>query len=93
MCINEDYVYTLEEIEAQLKACEERWKAAEEREARKKARRLEREAEKAAELGLTVEQYKAKKNHERKVKEAKNRIAKLEAELAEAKKYLEKLEG
>lgn len=93
MVVNKNYVFDVKELERQAAEHAERVAKAEAREAAKKARAIEREKEKAAELGLTVEQYKAKKNHERRIREVKNKIAQLEAELAEAKKYLEKLEG
>ena len=95
MVINTDYVRTvaeLEEMEAKrLAEREAYWKAEEEKKAKAKARKAEREKAKAEALGLTVEEYKAKVKHDKKVRDAEARIAALKAELAKEEKYLEKL--
>lgn len=95
MVINAEYVRTvaeLEEMEAKRAAEREAyWKAEEEKKAKAKARKEEREKAKAEALGLTVEEYKAKMKHDKKVRDTEARIAALKAELAKEEKYLEKL--
>jgi hypothetical protein len=95
MVINTGYVRTVAELEAmEAKRLAEReayWKAEEEKKARAKARKAEREKAKAEALGLTVEEYKAKVKHDKKVRDTEARIAALKAELAKEEKYLEKL--
>ena len=95
MVINTDYVKTvaeLEEMEAKRKAeFEARLKAEEEKKAKAKARKLEREKAKAEELGLTIEEYKAKVKHDKKVRDVEKQIATLKMELAKEEEYLKKL--
>ena len=92
---NEGYIRTVEELEAERKEREARWEAArkaeEEKKAKAKARKEERERAKAEELGLTVEEYRAKVKHEKKVRAAEAEVERLKAELAKAEKYLENL--
>ena len=95
MVINADYVRTvaeLEEMEAKRAAERETArKAEEEKKAKAKARKEEREKAKAEELGLTVEEYRAKVKHEKKVRAAEAEVERIKAELAKAEKYLENL--
>lgn len=95
MIINTDYVRTvaeLEEIEAKRLADREAyWRAEAEKKAKAKARKAEKEKAKAEALGLTVEEYKAKVKHDKRVRDTEARIAALKAELAKEEKYLEKL--
>jgi hypothetical protein len=95
MIINEDYVKTvaeLEEMEAKRLAKREAYqKAEEEKKAKAKARKVEREKAKAEALGLTIEEYKAKVKHDKKVRDTEARIAALKAELTKEEKYLEEL--
>ena len=95
MVINTNYVKTvaeLEEMEAERVAkWEARLKAEEEKKAKAKARKLEREKAKAEELGLTIEEYKAKVKHDKKVRDTEKRIAALKVELAKEEEYLKKL--
>jgi predicted RNase H-like nuclease (RuvC/YqgF family) len=95
MVIHEDYVRTvaeLEEMEAKRMAKLEAFrKAEEEKKARAKARKAEREKANAEALGLTIEEYKAKVKHDKKVRDTEKRIAALKEELAKEEKYLEKL--
>ena len=95
MVINTNYVKTvteLEEMEAERVAkWEARLKAEEEKKAKAKARKLEREKAKAEELGLTIEEYKAKVKHDKKVRDVEKRIATLKMELAKEEEYLKKL--
>ena len=69
---NKGYIHTIEELEAERKEREARWeatcKAEEEKKAKAKARKEEREKAKAEELGLTIEEYRAKVKHEKKVR-------------------------
>ena len=92
---NETYIRTVEELEAERKEREARWeatrKAEEEKKAKAKARKEEREKAKAEELGLTVEEYRAKVKHDKKVRLAEAEVERLKAELAKAEKYLENL--
>lgn len=92
---NEGYIRTVEELEAARKTSEAEWearcKAEEEKKAKAKARKEEREKAKAEELGLTVEEYRAKVKHEKKVRMAEAEVERLKAELAKAEKYLENL--
>jgi predicted RNase H-like nuclease (RuvC/YqgF family) len=96
MIINEEYIKTvveLEEKEAKRRAEIEAYrKAEEEKKLKAKARKEAREAEKAAELGLTITEYKVKLKHDKKVREVEKRITALKEELAEAEKYLQKLQ-
>lgn len=92
---NESYVRTVEELEAARKASEAEWearcKAKEEKTAKAKARKEEREKAKAEEFGLTVEEYRAKVKHEKKVRTAEAEVERLKAELTKAERYLENL--
>ena len=92
---NEGYIRTVEELEAARKASEAEWeaycKAKEEKKANAKARKEEREKVKAEELGLTVEEYRAKVKHEKKVRMAEAEVERLKAELAKAERYVENL--
>ena len=95
MVINTNYVKTVVELE-EIKAKEDaefeaRLKAEEEKKAKAKARKVEREKEKAKALGLTIEEYKAKVKHDKKVRDTEKRIAALKVELAKEEKYLKKL--
>jgi colicin import membrane protein len=89
--INEGYVKTLDELEAEKKLAEERRTKEEEKEEAKKAKRLANEIAKAEAEGLTLEEYKAKKNHERKIKAAEKAVAEAKKALAEAEKRLAEL--
>lgn len=95
MVINKGFVRTVKELEAEAAEREaEReafFKAEEERKARNKANREAREKAKAEALGLTVEEYKAKVKHDRKVRKLEEKIAYLAKELEEAKRELNKL--
>lgn len=95
MVFNESYVRTVAELE-ELKAkrnaeYKAQLKAKAEKADKAKARKAEREKAKAEALGLTVEEYKAKVKHDKKVRDAEARIAELKAELAKEEKYLEEL--
>ena len=98
MVFNESYVRTVAELEEleELKAkrnaeYKAQLKANAEKADKAKARKAEREKAKAEALGLTVEEYKAKVKHDKKVRDAEARIAELKAELAKEEKYLEEL--
>ena len=86
MVFNESYVRTVAELEEL-----EELKAKAEKADKAKARKAEREKAKAEALGLTVEEYKEKVKHDKKVRDAEARIAELKAELAKEEKYLEEL--
>ena len=96
MIINEGYVKTVEELEAIEAENNAREEALKEK-ANKEAAKKQKEIEKAAALGMTEEEYKAYKKEEakkrryaREIKEKEEEIAKLKAEIAYRKKYLEK---
>jgi hypothetical protein len=95
MIINTNYVKTvaeLEEMEAKRKAeWEAHLKAEEEKKEKAKARKIEREKAKAEELGLTIEEYRVKVKHDKKVRDTEKRIATLKMELAKEEEYLKKL--
>lgn len=97
MVINTNYVKTvaeLEEMETKRKAeFEARLKTEKEKKAKAKARKIEREQAKAEELGLTIEEYKAKVKHDKKVRDTEKRIAILKIELAKEEEYLKKLKN
>lgn len=73
------------------------WDEYREEEARKKAEQKAKkeanEARKAAEAGMTVEEYKAERKRIALVKKVTKEIAELEAELTRKKAFLEELEG
>lgn len=73
------------------------WAEVPEEEAKKKAERKAKkeanEARKAAAAGMTVEEYKAERKRVARIKTVTNEIAALEAELAQKKALLKKLEG
>ena len=93
--VNKEYVKTVAELEAkeaafEARMAEERAKA-EAKAARAKARKAEHEAAKAAELGVTVDEYKAMVKREKRIKAltadleaARAEVARLEKLLAEA---------
>ena len=93
--VNKEYVKTVAELEAKEAAfwarMDEEQAKAEAKAARAKARKAEREAAKAAELGVTVDEYKAMVKREKYIKAltadleaAKAEVARLEKLLAEA---------
>ena len=97
MIINEEYVKTVEELEAIEAENNARIEEALKEKANKEAAKKQKEIEKAAALGMTEEEYKAYKKEEakkrryaREIKEMEEEIAKLKAGIAYRKKYLEK---
>lgn len=97
MIINEGYVKTVEELAAIEAENNARIEEALKEKANKEAAKKQKEIEKAAALGMTEEEYKAYKKEEakkrryaREIKEKEEEIAKLKAEIAYRKKYLEK---
>ena len=95
MIVNTGYVRTvaeLEEMEAKRLAEREAYrKSEEERKAKARACEVERERMKAEALGLTVEEYKAKVEHDKEVSDIERQIVALKTELAKKEEYLEKL--
>ncbi len=95
MVINENFVKTVEEIEAKNKAFKEAYeaerKAQEEKKAKAKATKERHEKEKALALGLTVEEYREKVKLEKKIRNAEKEVARLTEELRKAERYLERL--
>lgn len=92
MCINHYTVEGVEEYEAKEKAWRDHLKKVEQAEAEAKARKAQREREKAEAMGLTVEEYKRQKRREAKIRATIRKIAEMEKEVEEMKKYLEKLQ-
>lgn len=96
MIVNDSHVRSVTELEAEAVARAARFQvfmeAEAERKASEKAKRQTKEQAKAEALGLTVEQYKAKKSQEKKANSLRVKIAELEKELARAKRTLAKLE-
>ena len=91
--VNDKYVKTVEELEAIKKAQDEAWRAKEEKTERAKAKRKETEARKAAEAGMTVEEYRKEKARKANIARLEREIAELEAKIARQKAYLAKLKG
>lgn len=93
--INENCVKTVEEIEEEERLNREKWdkiyKEQEEKKALAKAKKEEREKAKAKELGLTLEEYRIKVKKDKKARELKREIERLERELAIAKAKLAKI--
>lgn len=83
---------TLEEYEAKEKAFKERMKTLEANREKAKIKRKETEKRKAAEAGMTVEEYRKEKNRKANITKTQNKITELKKELAKAEAYLAKLE-
>lgn len=77
-----DYVRSIDEIEAENVARMNKLKEEREKEQRAKEKRIAREQKNAEAIGLTVKEYQAMKRYEREVR-------KLEEQIAEATKSLE----
>lgn len=88
--VNKDFVRTQEEIEAEKRANEEELAEMRRKEEEAKIKKAEAVVRKATALGLTVEEYKEKKNKERRIHKLENDITYYEAKLAEAKAKLAK---
>ena len=84
------YVRTLEEIEEEEKAREERFRQIEEEAKARKEKRLAKEVEKAKAAGMTVEEYRKDKAHKAYIKRLEREIDDLEKELIEKRKELQK---
>lgn len=84
---------TVEEIEAEEAAREAKREAAIEKEEKAKAKRKENEARKAAEAGMTVEEYKKEKARKATARRLEREIEELENLLKEKKAYLAKIAG
>lgn len=89
---NKDVHAKVKEIPPHTKTKEELHAEWEKERADKRAKRVARDTEKAKAEGLTLEEYKAKESLKRRIRKTKNEIADLEEELANKKKYLERLE-
>lgn len=89
---SKDVHATVKEIPPHTQTKEEWYEEFAKEQADKKAKKVARDTEKARAEGLTLEEYRAKKNLQRRIRKVKNEIADLEEELANKKKYLEKLE-
>lgn len=91
MRINKHWVKTLAELEEEKKLAEERRETDRAKEEARKEKRLANEMAKAEAEGLTLAEYRAKRNHERKIRTAEREVEDLKEKLAEAEKRLEEL--
>lgn len=91
MIINEGYIKTLEEIEAEKEAKAKANAERKAKEERAKAKRKETELRKATEMGLTVEEYRKAKAHKATIAKVTREIEELEKVLEQKKKYLAEL--
>lgn len=91
MIIDAHYVKSVEELEAKKVKMEAKLEAERKTEAERKAKRIEREKMKAEQAGMTVEEYRAEQNRQRKIRKTEKEITELIQELDKKKKYLEKL--
>lgn len=89
--VNKNNIKTTDEVEAEARARAERRKAADEAEAKAKARKVENEARKAAEAGMTVAEYRAEKNRKAALRRAERDLERAEAEVERLKAYIEGL--
>ncbi len=89
--INDGYVKTVAELEAKEKAFREELAKEHAKVERAKAKRKETEARKAAEAGLTVEEYRKEKARKGTIHRLEREITELEKELAEKKALLKNL--
>lgn len=90
---NPDVHARVEELPEHTKTWAETLEEEAKKKAERKAKREANEAKKAAEAGMTVEEYKAERKRVALAKRVANEIAELEAELARKKALLKKLEG
>ena len=85
----EEYKAEQEEHKKWLKIVEERTRKEKEREERRKARKIELEKIRAKEMGISVEEYRARKRNEVKIRKCQKEIERLEKEIEEQKKKME----
>lgn len=93
MIINTSYVRTVEELAEEKARITAEQNARHQKEEAKKARRLANEKAKAEAAGMTVEEYRAEQRRKRRIRETEKEIAQMEENLANLKKYLEKLKN
>jgi len=86
--VNEGYVVSKAEREAEEARAEARAREREEKERKAKERKAEREKAKAESQGLTIEEYKHLKNRERKLKKMQANVRELEEALDRAREAL-----
>ena len=89
--VNRNNIKTADEVEAEVRERAERRRAADEAEAKAKARKAENEARKAAEAGMTVAEYKAEKSRRAAIRRAERDLERAEAEVERLKAYIEGL--
>ena len=87
----DNWTKSLEEIEAEDARIEAYLKKEEEKREKAKAKRKAAEERKAAEAGMTVEEYKKEKARKAKITRLENEIAELEEELKNKKAELKRL--
>lgn len=90
---NSDVHARVEELPEHTRTVEERMAEKAKKSAERKAKREANEAKKAAEAGMTIEEYKAERKRVALAQRVAYEIAELEAELARKKALLKKLEG
>lgn len=89
--VNENWTKSLEEIEAEDARIEAYLKKEEEKREKAKAKRKATEERKAAEAGMTVEEYKKEKARQKRIERLKNEIEELKKELENKKAELKRL--
>lgn len=80
------------EIEAERAAIAEAAEKARIKAEAARARKIENDTRKAAEMGMTVERYKAYRNHLTTIRKYKKEIEELKAEIAKREAYIAKYE-
>lgn len=90
---NPDVHARVEELPEHTKTWAETLEEEAKKKAERKAKKEANEAKKAAEAGMTVEEYKAERKRIALAKRVAKEIAELEAELARKKALLKELEG
>lgn len=89
--VNKRYVKSVEEIEAEQKANEEKWLAEKAKEEAKKTKKAEAEAKKAAEAGQTIEEYRKAKARKAYARRLEREIEEIEKELARKRATLKRI--
>lgn len=89
--VMDNWTKSLEEIEAEDARIEAYLKKEEEKREKAKAKRKATEERKAAEAGMTVEEYRKEKARQKRIERLKNEIEELKKELENKKAELERL--
>ena len=89
--VMDNWTKSLEEIEAEDARIEAYMKKEEEKREKAKAKRKATEERKAAEVGMTVEEYRKEKARQKRIERLKNEIEELKKELENKNAELERL--